>query len=414
MSQRNTSGGRKRAANLTLSGIVAAVVLLLAIISQLTGIDLLGLSATLTPTTAPPVGTPIVSTTSPLSVFFTSPTGSTDRSTYVNGLDVTVAADIAAAQQTVDVAAFELNSSAIANALIDAHNRGVRVRLVTDDDHGLDVEMYREYLAADEDEREDIADEMESPPDETLLDEVYDAGIPIEDDDRGALMHNKFVIIDGATVWTGSMNLTINGVYRNNNNFVRIRSSRVAQDYQTEFNEMFERHQFGPLSPANTPFPQVTVNGVPLEVYFAPEDDVLPRILEEVAAAQHSIRFMTFSFTLDDLGDAMLARAADGVTVQGIFDELNSGGYTYSEIVPLFCAGQDVRWDGNRFILHHKVIIIDNETVLIGSFNFSNSATRDNDENLMIIHDPGVTAQFIAEFDARYAEATVPTDVPCG
>lgn len=417
MSQRRRSSQQQGPRPTVVVGGAAAAILLIvaAVIAQLSGIDLLSLINVATPTSqvAPqptsPAGTrvAVVGTGDWYRVIFSAPTGSTDTSTYVGGPDVVLVADLNSAQRTIDVAAFEMNSPTITQALLDAHRRGVQVRIVTDDANGLDVEAYQEYLAADEDERENLADEMGSPPDETTLDELYDAGIPIEDDDRSDLMHNKFIIIDSTVVWTGSMNLTINGTYRNNNNFVRIRNQRMVQDYQTEFNEMFMAGQFGPRSPANTPFPQFTVDGTPIEVYFAPEDNVIPQIVAEIEAARSNIRFMAFSFTENNVGIAMLERGQAGVTVQGIFETRGSE-TEFSELGRLFCAGFDVRQDSNPFTFHHKVIIIDSDTVLIGSFNFSDSAAGSNDENLVIIHNADIAAFYIREFETRFAEATPP------
>jgi phosphatidylserine/phosphatidylglycerophosphate/cardiolipin synthase-like enzyme len=56
--------------------------------------------------------------------------------------------------------------------------------------------------------------------------------------------------------------------------------------------------------------------------------------------------------------------------------------------------------------MHHKVIILDNETVILGSFNFSRSADEKNDENVLVIHDKDVAAQFRAEFKRIYREAS--------
>ena len=80
-----------------------------------------------------------------------------------------------------------------------------------------------------------------------------------------------------------------------------------------------------------------------------------------------------------------------------------------AELTPLFCAGLPVRQDGNPFVLHHKVFIVDSTTVLTGSFNVSANATDSNDENLISITDPDLAAQYLAEFDRRWAEATTPT-----
>ena len=54
--------------------------------------------------------------------------------------------------------------------------------------------------------------------------------------------------------------------------------------------------------------------------------------------------------------------------------------------------------DGNPYLMHHKVIIIDGNTVIFGSFNFSNNADKDNDENLLIVDDAGLAQAFEAEF----------------
>ena len=64
-------------------------------------------------------------------------------------------------------------------------------------------------------------------------------------------------------------------------------------------------------------------------------------------------------------------------------------------------------------MLHHKVIILDDSTVILGSFNFSSNATDSNDENLVIIHDAGIAGQYVTEYNRRMAEAHVPDGVTC-
>ena len=367
--------------------------------------------ATPTPSLAPPTVTPVPATAAsetPTStvdilqfelvqgsgaqkgfwtVYFTAPTGSRDPATYVGGVDEALAAAIAQAQQTVDIAAYEFNSPALTQALLDAKARGVRVRMVTDDRDGL-------------------AD------DATTLHQLEAAGIPIVTDERSALMHDKFIILDGQVVWTGSWNLTINDTYRNNNNAIALRSQAAVENYQTEFNEMFIEGRFGPTSPVNTPNHIFTQDGTIVEVYFAPEDEVISQIVSAVAGAQELVRFMTFSFTVDEIGAALMDRAAHGVDIQGIFERTGSE-TQYSEFGRLFCAGLPVRQDGNPFVLHHKVFIIDDDIVVTGSFNISDNATHSNDENLIIIHDPDLAAQYLAEFDRRWAEAGTPTGFEC-
>jgi phosphatidylserine/phosphatidylglycerophosphate/cardiolipin synthase-like enzyme len=400
--------------------LVALVLLIIAVVvSQITGIDLVGMltgEATSMPATPAVVQTPlqdplenagtpiasapdggaVTSLTVPQGfgaqkdfwqVFFTSPSGNSDRSTYTEGIDTQLAAAINNAQNAVDIAAYEFDNERITEAVLATHERGVTVRVVTDTQAGLE-------------------------DDEATLDRLVEAGIPVVGDVRTALMHNKFVIIDGSSVWTGSWNLTVNGTYRNNNNAIMLRSRRAVENYQAEFNEMFVDQQFGPTSPENTPNPAFTQDGVPIEVYFAPEDDVVGAITRTVSTADSNIRFMAFSYTLDDITTAVLERADAGVEVQGIFESTGSRRRT-AELTPLFCAGMQVRTDGGPYILHHKVFIVDDDTVLTGSFNFSANATDSNDENLLIIQDADLAAQFIAEFERRWAESNIPDDISC-
>jgi phosphatidylserine/phosphatidylglycerophosphate/cardiolipin synthase-like enzyme len=139
---------------------------------------------------------------------------------------------------------------------------------------------------------------------------------------------------------------------------------------------------------------------------------VVSAITNALNTADTSIRFMTFSFTIDEIKDLMLAKAASDVLVQGIFETLGSE-TAFSTLTPLFCAGLPVRQDGNPFRLHHKVFIVDDDTVITGSFNISANATNSNDENLLIVQDPALAAQYIAEFERRWAEAVTPSGLTC-
>ena len=309
-------------------------------------------------------------------VFFTLPAAPGSAS-YEGGPDEHLAAALAAAGSTIDIAIYDLNLWSIRDALLAAHKRGVQVRMVTESDN----------------------------LDETEIQQIRDAGIPVLGDRREGLMHNKFVIIDGYEIWTGSMNFTINDGYRNNNNLVRVHSARLAENYTKEFEEMFIEDMFGPdLLPA-TPHPSLTIDSVFVETYFSPDDGVAARLVELVNGAKESVNFMAFSFTSDDLADAMLSRYRSGVDVRGVFEESQVSSNLGGEYRRLQEAGLDVRLDGNLRNMHHKVIVIDHKTVVTGSYNFSSSAERRNDENVLLIHSPEIARQFLEEFERVYAEA---------
>ncbi|HEX7621634.1 MAG TPA: phospholipase D-like domain-containing protein [Anaerolineales bacterium] len=326
-------------------------------------------------TTAPGSTTPDESN-SWLEVYFTNPTVPL-AADYEGGPDETLAAAIDKARISVDMAAYSLNLWSIRDALIHAHQRGVVVRMVMESDNMNAREVQQ----------------------------ILEAGIPVTGDQQEGLMHNKFVVIDQSEVWTGSMNYTTSGAYKDNNNLIRIRSTQAAEDYTTEFNEMFVENLFGPDTRASTPNPSLTINGTQVEIYFSPDDGVAARLLDLLQGARESIYFLAYSLTANDLGEALIQRAADGLTVAGVMDDdqINSNLGTMYD--PFMQAGMDVRRDGNAGQMHHKVIIIDRTIVITGSYNFSASAEERNDENVVILHNAEFAAQILGEFQRVHDQA---------
>jgi phosphatidylserine/phosphatidylglycerophosphate/cardiolipin synthase-like enzyme len=328
---------------------------------------------------AEPTPTPVESGISSgwYTTYFTNPK-STKASILRGGPDAALAEAIDAAQYSVDAAVYRLDLWSVRGALLRAHRRGVTVRVVTESDN----------ISARE------------------IKDLEEAGIPVRADGREFLMHHKFVVIDHMEVWTGSMNFTIDGAYRNNNNLIQVRSDQVAQDYVREFDEMFIEDRFGALSRADTPHASVMVNGVPVEVFFAPDDGVAIHIVEILREAEKSIDFMVYAFTSDLLAEVMLARARTGIEVRGVLEhsQISSPG---SEFDHLRQAGIEVRLDSNPHTMHHKVIVIDETIVITGSYNFSSSAEEHNDENVLILYDVAVSAEYLLEFN-RIFEAASP------
>jgi phosphatidylserine/phosphatidylglycerophosphate/cardiolipin synthase-like enzyme len=334
---------------------------------------------TVTPLAPVPTTTEIAESAAPIDVFFSVPDDPSAGS-YRGGPDEALAQAIREAQFSVDAAIYDLNLWSIRDAMLAAQRAGVQVRLVTESDN----------------------------LDETEIQDLLDAGIEVLGDRRESLMHNKFVVIDGLDVWTGSMNLTVNGAYRNDNNLIHIRSTQLAENYTTEFEEMFVQDMFGDDVIARTPNPSLTINGTPIETYFSPDDGTAAQIIAAIQNAEENIYFLAFSFTSDPIAEALLERAAAGVEVAGVFEESQYQSNTGGEFDRLAAAGLDVRLDGNVQNMHHKVFIIDGETVITGSYNFSRSAEERNDENTLIIHSPTVAAQFQAEFERVFEKANRP------
>ncbi len=155
---------------------------------------------------------------------------------------------------------------------------------------------------------------------------------------------------------------------------------------------------FNSRSPSTVDQQNVTIAGTPIQILFSPEDNAIAHILAYIQSAQTSIHFMAFTFTHDELGAAMLARASAGVEVSGVFETVGSDAQ-YSEMIPLFCAQFPVRQDGNPQFMHHKVIIIDNEIVVTGSLNFTANADEANNENVVILKNKDIAALYLQEFN---------------
>jgi len=312
-------------------------------------------------------------------LFFTQPELTAGLDAPTGGIPDVVAETIAEAEQTVDIAIYEFDLMPLAEAVLAAYERGVRVRVVTD------------------------TDSWEEGP----IQDLRAAGIPVAADERSAIMHNKFVVLDEAAVWTGSMNFTRNDAYRNNNSFMYLRSTRLAENYTREFEEMFTDGAFGPTSPDDTPNPVVTLDGTRIENYFSPEDGVAARVLDQLERADDSIYFMAFSFTRADMAQVLLDKAAEGADVRGVFEtrQIAAGGDQAWLLLTEGGLADGVRQDGNRFNLHSKVFIVDRAVVVMGSYNFSNNAEDSNDENVLIIHHPEIADAYFAEWERVWAEA---------
>jgi phosphatidylserine/phosphatidylglycerophosphate/cardiolipin synthase-like enzyme len=294
-----------------------------------------------------------------------------------------VIADIDSARKSVDLATFDLDIPEVTDALLRAKQRGLAVRAIVDSEN------------------------LETPEVSEQTGRLESASIPVVFDNREPFMHDKFLVVDAAVAWTGSWNVTTNDLYRNNNNFVRFNNNLIAADYTNEFEQMFEG-RFGTSKTSDTPYPHVQVGSANVEVYFSPEDGVAKYVLQRLAAAKKSIHFMTFSYTEDKISDAMVAKRKAGLVVRGVFERQNAGG-SGADFNRLQQGGVDVLQDGNCYILHHKVIIIDERTVITGSYNFTGSAEKDNDENLVIVDDPALARAYLDEFEQVYAQAQAPT-----
>lgn len=279
------------------------------------------------------------------------------------------------ATTSIDIALYGLNRQSIVDALITAHGRGVMVRVVGDEEAAT-VEYKDSY------------------------DALINAGIPlITDGSTSKIQHNKFIIIDGNILWTGSTNFTDTGFTANANNSIVITDTTMANTYQIEFDEMWAGN-FDNDKADNTPH-LFNYNGTLVESYFSPSDLVAFEVWDELAEADESIHFAMFFWTDDLLTNRTIERLNDGVEVYGVWDSTGAG-QQYSDDGLLCAAGAQIKIEDFFGKGHHKFAVIDvngsDPAVILGSYNWTDAGAYENDENTLIIHDPALAQAYYQEW----------------
>lgn len=433
------------------------------------------------------------------------PAGASSGSNIANynvNLEDRLTARIATATSTIDVATYELELPDVVDELIDRAANGVRVRVVADSKDPLNEDLsedssykrarvfYEKILrGADNtlgtsDDGHIFADGVIFAVEDSTFRTSY--GLPstptglssvsvkvgtetktgylLADGELkntnggmnnyyswGDQMHNKFVIVDGTWVWTGSWNFTVNDTFGSEanrtanvrsghtNHGVEIRSTSLAAAYTAEFEEMWGSNTATPSNTVSNFHSRkvdngthsVYVGGKLVEVYFSPSEGALARVNEIVANdADYSARFCIYAFSDQTLTDTLkylyegstseLTGTLTGFKVQGVFEsgywnQYWSSSLDMTSVESTPDANYSVRWnnkapvgfDGEDKLLHHKYMIVDEGTasdpfVVTGSMNWSANGEDTNDENTIIIHDAAIANQFYQEFAARY------------
>jgi phosphatidylserine/phosphatidylglycerophosphate/cardiolipin synthase-like enzyme len=136
----------------------------------------------------------------------------------------------------------------------------------------------------------------------------------------------------------------------------------------------------------------------PLSVYFSPNGGCTQAIVEEVGKAKKTVLVQAYSFTSDTIAQALVAAKKRGVDVEAILDKTDRG----SAVDIMVDAGIPTYMDPMHAIAHNKVIVIDGQTVLTGSFNFTPSAENRNAENLLVVRDQPIAAKYAANWQTHF------------
>ncbi|MCR5260568.1 MAG: FAM83 family protein [Candidatus Gastranaerophilales bacterium] len=280
-------------------------------------------------------------------------------------------------RQTIDMAVYDLNNMPeIVTALQRAAKRGVEIRVATDNDNEKNNTQTLQNI-------------------KTFAKDITTDKKPEKDANR--LMHNKFFIFDGKKVWSGSANITNTGLSGfNANNAILITSPEIAKIYTEEF-ENFINGKFHSAKKSSEK-QSVVIGKTELKVFFSPQDKVISQqVLPAIRNAKRYIYMPNFIITHQKLAQEIVNAKKRGVEVKVIIDA-TSARNKYSQHTLFRQNNIPVKTENFAGKMHMKTIIIDDETVFLGSMNFTKSGEVYNDENCIKIKNTEIAKNLKTEF----------------
>ena len=323
--------------------------------------------------------------------FYTGPTvlGGPDD------LDAVIRDFIAGAKKSLFVAVQELDSRAIAEAILARKADGVRVRVILEGDYLVEETPLADpwaLLGGNEGNR-------------TIHAALLRAGVDVISDLNPEIFHQKFIVRDPlsatAAVLTGSANFTLTdtgtntatrGLVRGNNlnHLVVLAGKSAAGQYMAEFDRL-RSGTFGALHERVEPKPEeFRLAKMRVKPLFAPRHGPEMEIMKQMLKATASIDFAMFTFARSSgIDDTMLRLKPTIPRIRGVLDR-TQGAQAWAATNPLKAAGVELHRNktgvGVRKV-HHKLMVIDERLTIAGSFNYTEPATTLNDENIVVLGD---------------------------
>lgn len=291
------------------------------------------------------------------------------------------------AQNTIDIAAYGWAAiPAVDKALLEAKNRGVKIRIVYDTNTS-GTNYYEET--------KDFIKNYENTKSDYIQGSAKLTNM---------LMHNKFAIFDNRKVYTGSMNFSTTGFSGfNHNSVLIINSSKIAELFETEFNQMFEG-KFHTLKSKTSNNKNLQIGDSIISVYFSPQDKgISEAVVPLVKNSKKYIYIPTFLITHSALKSELIAAYSRGVDVRIIIDATNTS-VRHSVFKELRKSGIPVKVENYAGKMHAKTIIIDDEYLVLGSTNFSSSGENKNDENMIVLENSKLAKAYKNYFEYFWAK----------
>ncbi|HEX9035678.1 MAG TPA: phospholipase D-like domain-containing protein [Ktedonobacterales bacterium] len=236
----------------------------------------------------------------------------------------------------------------------------------------------------------------------------------------GHLMHNKFLIRDGVTLWTGSANFTVGGLEKQDNNCLTLRDQGIIAQYGAVFTDLLSgehshARRRSSLEAAHLPTTPTSARPSVTTAYFAPfEGEQIEQTISQALAHARKVRVMAFLISDPGILQALSHFASSSADIRGVIDPHGMQDvlrYKHADD-PSFWFMRDRRFvfapthafnpNTEQDFMHNKVLIIDDHLVVTGSFNFSENAEL-NDENLLILNSAQVASAYTSYFDRLYA-----------
>jgi phosphatidylserine/phosphatidylglycerophosphate/cardiolipin synthase-like enzyme len=288
------------------------------------------------------------------------------------------------AQSSLYIAVQELDLKLIAKAIIHAKKRDIVVKIVLEAD----------YLVEKDAQADPFLSQGENETNRVLQDALLRASIFVRSDFNPDIFHQKFIIRDNQSLLTGSTNFTTTDTSANLNHIVIVHDAKIARIYKNEFDEIAMGH-FGKLDEGHdaTP-PAELVSNIRVKVLFAPDHNPEMEIMKQIAKARNRVDFAIFTFAsssgIDD--QLILARNA-GISIRGAMFTSQANqiwaatGNLENAGISLFFIPRPGLPEPKPRKLHHKLMVIDEQLIIAGSFNYTHPANFLNDENLIILGD---------------------------
>jgi phosphatidylserine/phosphatidylglycerophosphate/cardiolipin synthase-like enzyme len=150
-----------------------------------------------------------------------------------------------------------------------------------------------------------------------------------------------------------------------------------------------------------------------IEVAFSPNEGAQELVLKTINSAHRDIRMLAYSFTSAPVVEALLNAKHRGVDIKVVADEKSNiaedrSGRARAALSALVNAGVDVRTIRVYPIHHDKIIIVDGDTVELGSFNYSDAAAHKNSENVLVNwNNPQLASVYLKHFSRNYSQSSL-------